>query len=144
MSTAFKTELVSIASTRGTNENSPRERRAVRENRAKAMFSQALTYLGVLGKEAREALAAGKTIEVFGKHISQAEPGIARCVLCSGVHDLKSPELSKKITFFKDKDGGIVTLSQTCREDYFNPYGAGKLTNPAVYRGDFPKAPVKA
>jgi hypothetical protein len=128
-------------------ENSFRERAKEREARAKSLFSEAksIKYLGALTEVQRKALASGSTLETPAGKLSLSETKAAACLLCGGIHDLKSPDRSILIRWFQVlKSKTVFALSDSCREKYFQPFAQLSLENLEVYRGDFPKAPVKA
>jgi len=145
-STTINFTPVSIASTRSTNVNSIREKRADREARAKLIFAdKQVKYLGHMPEAARLALAKGEELEILGSKVSKAQPGVLKCSLCSGVHNLTDIRLSGKITFFQnEKTKSVFTLSETCREDYLGGLAlVPKLANPADYKNDFPTKSTK-
>jgi hypothetical protein len=139
----------SVASERTSHENSARETKVQRENRAKALWlSGGFTWIGrAFNAAARAALQVGQTIAVPELNItavSAVNDKQAACVVCHGVHDLSNPTLSAKITAVRKGDK-VYLLSDTCRKDYFGVYAAKALTPESLiaYRNDFPKGKTK-
>lgn len=139
----------SVASERTSHENSARETKVQRENRAKALFTQGgFSWIGrAFNAAARAALEQGQTISVPDLNISAVSATNdkqAACVICHGVHTLDNPVLAAKITAVRKGDK-VYLLSDTCRKDYFSVYAAKALTAEGLiaYRNDFPKGKTK-
>ena len=125
------------------HENSERESRAHREQRAKAEFGKAksITFLGALPLEAVKAIADGKDVLVApmgNKPYSEA----GKCTICHGTH--RAGQASKTTWYRNENTKTVFALSDTCRADYLASQGIERiLTNPEVYRSYFPKAVVR-
>lgn len=133
---------VTLTSLRATgHENGNRENEDARFARAATLFTPgSVEYLGAIPPPARIALAKGETVSMEGEEMSQAKTGVAKCLMCSGVHGmLKKPSLTALITMYRFvKTKQVFTLSDTCRVKYLNAHTT--LSNLPRYRADFPKA----
>ena len=137
---------VAIASSKSKSKG--KESEVARMARAKQLFTDGgpVTYVGVIPFDARAALAKGAELDYAGHKVSITDPGILRCILCSGVHtltDTREEHGSALITIWHNaKTKDTFSLSNTCRMKYVD-YLAGKLTNGDVYRSAFPKVQTR-
>ena len=112
--------------------------------RAQALFSQTkIEYLGSFPLVGAQAIEQGKTVKMLGLEFSKSNDTAAKCRLCDLTHRTDLPERFALTKFYRDlKHKVIFALSESCRKNHVDSQAAVVLSNPDVYRVDWP-LPIK-
>jgi hypothetical protein len=144
---ALASLFVLRASTVRNQENGTKERFPERQKRARVLFAKS-TYLGNLPSDKCQAVVDGQAVKIGKSVISRdaEKHGPAKCILCSGTHGqepkgttITRADLMSMQTYYLTAKDEIIGISDTCRVRYLDADASSLLTNPGIYRADFPK-----